>query len=123
MISKAYMLYFIKNHACDDRFVRMAQAMGMVNATKAEDFITALLALQKACGVDELKMSEYGIADNECETFMRNTRDVMGMMFTSERRQLSDDDIVNIYKESYKLSDGNVIEISIGFISRRSLLF
>ncbi len=102
MISKAYMSYFIKNHACDDRFVRMAQAMGMVNATKAEDFITALLALQKACGVDELKMSEYGIAENEFETFMRNTRDVMGIMFTSDRIQMSDDDIVNIYKESYK---------------------
>ena len=37
MISKAYYKYFIEHHACDDRFVRMAQAMGMPEATKPED--------------------------------------------------------------------------------------
>lgn len=102
MVSKAYYKYFIENHACDDRFIRMAQAMGMPEATKPEDFLTALTRLQEACGVADLKMSDYGIISDEFETLMRNTREVMGVMFTSDRVQMTDEDIVNVYKESYK---------------------
>lgn len=102
MVSRAYYKYFIEHHACDDRFIRMAQAMGMTEATKPEDFLTALTRLQEACGVADLKMSDYGIVPEEFETLMRNTREVMGVMFTSDRVQMSDADIVNVYKESYK---------------------
>ncbi|HIV83921.1 MAG TPA: iron-containing alcohol dehydrogenase [Candidatus Prevotella intestinigallinarum] len=102
MVSRAYYKYFIEYHACDDRFIRMAQAMGMTEATKPEDFLTALTRLQEACGVADLKMSDYGIVPEEFETLMRNTREVMGVMFTSDRVQMSDADIVNVYEESYK---------------------
>ena len=102
MVSRAYYKYFIEHHACDDRFIRMAQAMGMPEATKPEDFLTALTRLQEACGVADLKMSDYGITPDEFETLMRNTREVMGVMFTSDRVQMSDEDIVNVYRESYK---------------------
>ena len=102
MVSRAYYKYFIEHHACDDRFIRMALAMGMTEATKPEDFLTALTRLQEACGVADLKMSDYGIVPEEFETLMRNTREVMGVMFTSDRVQMSDADIVNVYKESYK---------------------
>ena len=33
---------------------------------------------------------------------MRNTREVMGVMFTSDRVQMSDEEIVRIYRESYR---------------------
>lgn len=102
MVSRAYYKYFIEHHACDDRFIRMAQAMGMTEASKPEDFLTALTRLQEACGVADLKMSDYGIVPEEFETLMRNTREVMGVMFTSDRVQMSDADIVNVYEESYK---------------------
>lgn len=102
MISKAYFSYFIKNHGCDDRFIELARLMGMTDATKPEDFITALVNLQEACGVADLKMSDYGITPDEFETLMRNTREVMGIMFTADRVQMSDEDIVSILAESYK---------------------
>ena len=47
-------------------------------------------------------MSDYGITPDEFETLMRNTSEVMGVMFTSDRVQMTDEDIVNVYKESYK---------------------
>lgn len=78
MVSRAYYEYFITHHACDDRFVRMARVMGMPEADKPEDFLTALTRLQEACGVADLKMSDYGIKPEEFETLMRNTREVMG---------------------------------------------
>lgn len=74
----------------------------MSEATEPEDFITALVRLQEACGVADLKMSDYGITPDEFETFMRNTREVMGIMFTADRVQMSDEDIVRIFAESYK---------------------
>ena len=102
MISKAYFSYFVRNHGCDDRFIELARLLGLTEATKPEDFITALVRLQEACGVADLKMSDYGITPDEFETFMRNTRDVMGIMFTGDRVQMSDEDIVRIFAESYK---------------------
>lgn len=102
MISRAYYKYFIERHACDERFVRMAQVMGMPEASKPEDFLTALTRLQEACGVADLKMSDYGITPDEFETLARNTREVMGVMFTSDRVQMTDEDIVGIYRQSYK---------------------
>ena len=102
MISKAYYTYFVERHGCDERFVRMARAMGMPEATRPEDFLTALVRLQEACGVADLKMSDYGIGADECEKFMRNAREVMGVMFTSDRIQMTDEDIVRVYRESYR---------------------
>ena len=102
MISRAYFSYFVRNHACDERFIRMARVMGIPDANKAEYFITALTRLQEACGVADLKMSDYGISFDEAEKFMRNAREVMGVMFTSDRIQMTDADIVGIYEESWR---------------------
>lgn len=102
MISKAYFSYFVHNHGCDDRFIELARLLGMPDAEKPEDFITALVRLQEACGVADLKMSDYGITPDEFEKFMRNTREVMGIMFTADRVQMTDEDIVQIFTESYK---------------------
>lgn len=102
MISKAYFSYFVNRHACDDRFIELARLLGMSEAHKPEDFITALVRLQEACGVADLKMSDYGIMPDEFEKFMHNTREVMGIMFTADRVQMSDEDIVQIFAESYR---------------------
>lgn len=102
MISKAYFSYFVNRHACDDRFVELAHLLGMSEANKPEDFITALVRLQEACGVADLKMSDYGIMPDEFEKFMHNTREVMGIMFTADRVQMSDEDIMQIFAKSYR---------------------
>jgi len=102
ILSKAYFTFFIKKHVCDDRFIRMAQAMGMKNASKPEDFITMLAKLQEDCGVADLKMSDYGIQTDEFGKFATNAKEAMGVLFTCDRISLSDDDCVSIYQASYK---------------------
>ena len=47
-------------------------------------------------------MSDYGIAFDEADKFMRKAREVMGVMFTSDRVQMTDADIVRIYEESWR---------------------
>ena len=102
MISRAYFSHLITVHACNERFIRMAQTMGMVDASKPEDFIKALNELQDTCGVSDLKMSDYGIRMDEAATFARNARETMGRLFTLDRIQLSEADCEKIYNESYK---------------------
>ena len=102
MISRAYYTHFINRHACDDRFVRMAKAMGMENATAPMDFITALTGLQEACGVADLKMSDYGMSPDEFTALARNAKDTMGGLFLSDPLPLSVEDCVEIYRASYK---------------------
>ena len=102
MISKAYYEHFIEKHACDERFVDMAKALGKADSDKPEDFIDALVQLQKDCGVDELKMSDYGIKPEEFLTLAQNAKYTMGRLFDCDRVSLSDEDCVKIYQKSYR---------------------
>lgn len=102
IISKAYFIHFIEQHVCDDRFIRMAQAMGMEKASQPMDFITMLSDLQENCGVANLKMSDYGIVPSEFETLSKNAMETMGGLFGSDRIPLSVADCVAIYEKSYQ---------------------
>lgn len=103
MVSKAYYTHFVEHcPELHDRFIDMAKAMGKENAKDPMDFVTALVDLQKACGVDELKMSDYGITPEEFPKFVSNARSTMGILFKLDRLQLSDEDLVKIYTESYR---------------------
>ena len=102
MISLAYFGHFVEKHACDEKFIAMARAMGKTTADKPEDFIDALKEMQAACGVDNLKMSDYGITSDEFPKMVQNTRDAMGFLLQFDPAPLSDDDMLNIYKKSYR---------------------
>ena len=102
MLSVAYFSHFVEKHACDDKFIDMARAMGKVNADKPEDFIEALKEMQAACGVDNLKMSDYGISPEEFPKMVQNTRDAMGFLLQFDPIALTDEDMLNIYKKSYR---------------------
>lgn len=102
MISKAFYGFFVNKHICDDRFIEMAKLMGKQDADKPEDFLTALSELQAACGVDNLKMSDYGITPEEFPGMVQNARDTLGANFLNDPVQLSDEDCLAIYQESYR---------------------
>lgn len=101
MISKAYFTHFIEKHACDDRFVRMAKALGKKDATQPMDFISALTDLQEQCNVADLKMSDYGIRPDEFMTLAQNARATMGGLFEADRVPLSDEECAAIFEKSY----------------------
>ena len=102
MISKAYYSHFVEQHICDDRFVEMAKLMGMEDADKPEDFLTALVKLQEDCGEADLKMSDYGIDPSEFPQMVQNARDTLGPNFQNDPCPLSDEDCVSIYQKSYR---------------------
>lgn len=102
MISRAFAEFFIERHACDGQFIKMAKAMGIANANKPEDFITALVKLQKDCGVDNLKMSDYGFEKSESMTLAVNARETMGGLFLSNPYPMSDEECASIFDKSYR---------------------
>ncbi len=102
MISKAFAEYFIERHACDEQFVKMAKAMGMPDAEKPEDFITALVKLQQDCGVADLKMSDYGIQKEECMTLAVNARETMGGLFLANPCEMKDQDCAGVFEKAYR---------------------
>ena len=102
MISLAYYKTFVDRHACDAKFVDMARALGKADASKPEDFLDALAALQKACGVDALKMSDWGIREEELPGMAPLARRALGALFDLDPAPLSDDDVLAILKASYR---------------------
>ena len=102
MISLAYYKTFIDRGDCPEKFIEMARALGKADATKPADFLDALAALQKACGVDALAMSDYGIRPEEFPGMVKLARSAVGMLFSCDPSELSDDDVLAILRASWK---------------------
>lgn len=102
IISKEFAQYFVDRHACDDRFIKMAKAMGVENPTAPQDFVDALVKLQEACGVADLKMSEYGFSKDECMTLAVNARETMGGLYAANPCEMTDEDVAGIFERSYR---------------------
>lgn len=102
MISKAFAEFFIEKHACDEQFVKMARAMGIPDANKPEDFITALVKLQADCGVDNLKMSDFGFAPDEAMTLAKGARSMQGGLFAANPCEMTDEDCAGIFEKAFR---------------------
>ncbi len=102
MISKAFAEFFIEKHACDEQFIKMARVMGVANANKPEDFITALVKLQEDCRVANLKMSDYGFTPDEAMTLAKGARSMQGGLFLANPCTLTDEDCAGIFAKSYR---------------------
>ncbi|WP_444658748.1 iron-containing alcohol dehydrogenase [Caproiciproducens sp. R2] len=102
MISREYYTHFAGCPACAERMTAMARALGKTDASRPTDFVEALAALQQACGVGGLKMSDYGIKPEDLEKYEANARETMGGLFEVDPVPLSRDDSLAILKNSYR---------------------
>lgn len=102
MISRAFYEFFIEKHACDGQFIKMAKAMGIEDADKPEDFITALVKLQEDCGVADLRMSDYGFKPEESMALAKGARAMQGGLFLANPCEMTDEDCALIFDKSYR---------------------
>ena len=105
MLSEAYYSFFADK--APERFTAMAKAMGVVTghlpeAERPMAFVKALVELQKACGVDGLKMSDYGITKEDMAKCAANARHTMGGLFELAPYALSLDETTQIMMDAYK---------------------
>lgn len=102
MISKEYYTFFAKSGVCDERMIQMAKALGDKDASDSMDFIKALEKLQAECGVNELKMSYFGIEKSEFSKIIKLSREVGESLYAGDPVVLTDDDVMSILEKSYK---------------------
>lgn len=102
IIAKEFYQFFVDRHACDDRFIKMAKAMGCEGDVKPQDFVDALVKLMQDCHVDDLKMSEYGFTKEELSTVAAGARSMQGGLYPANPCELTDEDVTGILERSYK---------------------
>lgn len=102
MISREYYTYFINHNVRGERFIDMAKMLGKEDAGEPMDFVKALVDLQRACDVDGLKMSDYGIRPDEFEQFAKNARETTAGLFMADPVEMPHEDCVEIYRKSYR---------------------
>ncbi|MFQ6832807.1 iron-containing alcohol dehydrogenase [Butyricicoccus pullicaecorum] len=96
MISLEY--YKLFADVCVDKFAHMAHALGRADG----DFVAALAELQKQCGVDNLKMSDYGMENGDFGKYADHAFADMGGLFRVDAKQLTKDDVIGILSRSYR---------------------
>ncbi len=96
MLSLAYFEHF--ETICPERTCEMAKALGNLDG----DIVKALSDLQKACHVETLKMSDFGIQENLFADYADHAFEDMGGLFKLDRSPLTKDDVISILKKSYR---------------------
>ena len=98
MLSAAYFSFFANK--APERFAAMARAMGA--AADPGAMVPALLKLQRACGVFGLKMSDYGITEEELPQLADNAMSTLGGLFALDRYRLSRENTIAIFRAAWK---------------------
>ena len=99
-ISLAY--YQLFTETCADKFVQMARALGKADASRPEDFLTALADLQTACKADAIKLSDYGVDQTKLAQYADNAKATMGGLFRVDAREVTKADVIDILSHSYR---------------------
>lgn len=102
MIARAYHQHMIDVHACDERYIEMARLMGNASASEPADFIAELERLMAACHVDDLKMSDWGITEDELDAMATNGLSTNAALYAHDPSPLSHDDVLAILRASFR---------------------
>jgi len=100
LLSESFFTHFMEYET--EKYIMMARALGNKNADEPEDFIKELIFLQEACGVRNMKMSDFGIDGSNLEMYAKNAFDTMAGLFNFDPMPLSFEDAVEILKKAFK---------------------
>lgn len=102
MICNAYYTMIANKGGRNETLVRMANALGAENSVNPIDFVEQLRRLMDACGVADLRMSDYGIKAEEMSAYVAKARREMPHMFAAEPADLPEEDYVEIMCQSWR---------------------
>ncbi|MCD6571238.1 MAG: iron-containing alcohol dehydrogenase [Deltaproteobacteria bacterium] len=104
MLSVAYFSYIAQRNP--DRFSDMAKAMGedvdnIPEKKRSFAFITALKRLIKDIGLEDERLSNYGVKKGDINKLAQNSFKTMGELYQITPVKLSLDDVVKIYENAF----------------------
>ena len=94
LLSETYLSHFAPH--CTERYTKMAQAVG------GTDFVAELVSMQEKCGVRDLKMSDFGITEDELEAIAANAFDTMGFLCDFDPVPVTPEQAVQILQGAYR---------------------
>jgi alcohol dehydrogenase len=101
MISREYFTFHARSGDSDERMIAMSRAMGKDDAGNPMDFVDALVELQRVCGVDTLKMSDYGIRKENLAQYAKDARYTMSRLFGVDPTPITHEDALSILTKAY----------------------
>lgn len=99
-ISEAFFETF--RNDCMKRYMKMAEVMTQQKSNRPSDFMDALIRMQKECEVYQLKLSDWGLKEEDLPKMVQNARETMGGLFMFDPRPLTDEEVLGIYRNSYR---------------------
>lgn len=102
MISLEYYREVFKMGHSEDRLMTMAKLLGEQNPKSGEAFIEALKKLYVKCGVDSIKMKDYGIRKADFEAIVELAMENASSEFAAEKQPLTKSQCIKILENSYK---------------------
>lgn len=102
-LSESYFGFFADKEGYAERYADMARVMGEEGSLDAQSFLTALHKLLSACGVADLKMTEWGLKKEDAKMLAETAFYIMpGMFEYNDRYHLTVDECASIFEEAIK---------------------
>lgn len=101
ILSEAYFTFFAEKHVLDRRFAELAAAMRGRTGEPA-DFIEELKKLIAACGLEDLKMSDFGITPDEFPQMVQRSYDMRNGSFSCDRYAMTPEECRSIFERAYR---------------------
>ncbi len=101
LLSKAYFTFCAEHEQYKKRLIDMARLMGKADSTDPMDFVTQMEVLKVKCGVDKIKMSDWGIKKEDLAKMAKNAIATTQRLFVCDRLQFTEQDCIDIYTKSW----------------------
>lgn len=100
-LSASYFSYFLKKDRkkVEKRYMEMAKVMGE-KGEKPEEFVEALKKLISAIGLDDLKLTAWGLKKEDAEKLAENSFEAMGFLYELDPIRLNRDDAACVIREA-----------------------
>ena len=102
LICKQYYQWFIDHHACDDKFIEMARAMGAEGTDDPQDFIRMLQKLEEECGVDRIRMTDWGMDPSTFENIVWIAFDSTPWLFDNDPIEMNQEAYVQMMMDAFE---------------------
>jgi len=102
MLSMAYFGHMVAVGAQSERFVALARAMGVEDAVQPSDFLSALSRLIHDCGMQDLKMSDWGITCEELPAMTEVCRSAGAHAFEQDANYFTFEDTLAVYEAAFR---------------------
>ncbi len=102
MLSMAYFGHMVAVGVQSERFVALARAMGVEDAVQPSDFLSALSRLIHDCGMQDLKMSDWGITCEELPAMTEVCRSAGAHAFEQDANYFTFEDTLAVYEAAFR---------------------